>query len=322
MSEPATVLPFLIRPLLGVSLLMAASCGGEEPAAEGSVVAEAAAPTVEVDLDALEGFPPLATTFPGPDGPASAELVELGRALFQSTGLSADGSVSCASCHDPDEGGDDGRALSVGPGGATSRRNAPSLWNVASYATFGWDGRAATLEGFTALHLLDDWATGFADEEALVGAAGGERSLAEIAAALGAYQRTLVRRSRWDRFLGGEPSALSDPERRGFNSFLEAGCAMCHTGPSFGGDDFQQLGMAEEWPDLEDSGRMLVTGDSSDEGMFRTAPLRGLYETAPYGHAGQYPDLGEMVRLMAQHQLGVELSPQETADIVTWLNSL
>ncbi len=288
----------------------------------GTEVAAPPAPTVAIDRDLLEGFPALATAFPGPDGPASPELIAEGEALFQSRSLSKDGSVSCATCHDMDQGGDDGRARSLGAGGAEAPRNAPSLWNVASYASLGWDGRAGSVEEYTAAHLLNVWATGFQEEDEVVAAAGGDRDLAGIVAALGAYQRSLVRTSRWDRFLAGDEAALSDLERQGFLTFLEAGCSMCHIGTSFGGDDLTMLGMADSWPELEDPGRAAFTGDDDDEGSFRTAPLRGLAQTAPYGHAGQVEDLGEMVRMMAEFQIGEEMADEEVEAVVAWLHSL
>jgi cytochrome c peroxidase len=319
--------PFL--PLLRLALLAGAAsltaCGsdaGPEPEdGPGEVATQVPPPTVVIDPDLLEAFPPLAAAYPG-DSPADEAAVARGEGLFRSTELSADRQTSCASCHVLADGGDDGLARSRGANGAEAPRNAPTLWNVASYASFGWDARADSLEAFTAAHLLDAWATGLADEEAVVAAPRGELGVGEIVGALSAYQRSLVRPSRWDRFLGGEEAALTDPEREGFLAFLESGCAMCHTGTNFGGDDLQMLGMADDWPGLEDPGRAAVTGDDSDAGMFRTAPLRGLPDSGPYGHAGSVDDLGEMVRMMAEYQLGGELDDEQVAKIVNWLEAL
>lgn len=335
--------------------LLLAACGGDpaplEGAGEGSaaaggaddspVAAEASAsqgagglgagrgaspnagPSVELlDPDMLEAFPALAAAYPGPDGLTTAEQIGRGEQWFRSTALSSDGTRSCASCHQMDQGGDDGLALSQGPGGVAAPRNAPSLWNVGSYTSLGWDGRAGSVEDYTALHLLDPWATGFSEAAAVEAAAGEGVAFDQIVADLSAYQRSLVRHTRWDRFLAGDGRAVTEAERQGFDTFVEVGCTMCHTGPSFGGDDLQILGMADDWPDLQDQGRAALTGDADDEAMFRTAPLRGLSDSAPYGHAGQVEDLGQMIQMMAEYQLGGELEDEEVAAILEWLEAI
>ena len=72
--------------------------------------------------------------------------IDLGRYLFFDPVLSGDGTLSCASCHDPARGLSDGRARSTGIHGADAGRAAPTLWNVAFLKRFFWDARADSLE--------------------------------------------------------------------------------------------------------------------------------------------------------------------------------
>jgi cytochrome c peroxidase len=80
------------------------------------------------------------------DNPLTSEKIELGRRLFSDRRLSRDGSISCASCHDPERAFSDGRAIAVGVLGRLGRRSAPALINRGYGRSFFWDGRVATLE--------------------------------------------------------------------------------------------------------------------------------------------------------------------------------
>ena len=72
--------------------------------------------------------------------------IDLGRYLFFDPVLSGDGTLSCASCHDPRAALSDGRPRSIGIHGADAGRAAPTLWNVAFLKRFFWDARADSLE--------------------------------------------------------------------------------------------------------------------------------------------------------------------------------
>src|SRR6516164_11352187 len=98
----------------------------------------AAAVTIPLGLDLY---------LPAPeDNRLTAEKIELGRRLFFDRRLSRDGSIACASCHDPERAYSDGREIAVGVFGRRGRRNAPALINRGYGRLFFWDGRAATLE--------------------------------------------------------------------------------------------------------------------------------------------------------------------------------
>jgi cytochrome c peroxidase len=143
-----------------------------------------------------------------------------------------------------------------------------------------------------------------------------------IAKAIGAFERTLVTPSRWDQFVNGESSALTEPELAGFQKFVAIGCAICHKGVYLGGDRYRMLGSRVPWPKTNDLGRYRVTGALSDKMVFKVAALRNVERTGPYFHDGSVGKLDEAVKLMARHQLGLELGDEDVQSIVTWLGSL
>ncbi len=173
--------------------------------------------------------------------------VALGTALFSDRRLSADGTISCASCHRPKNNLTDGRALAVGIGGQVGTRNAPSLYNVAFATSLFWDGRSTDLESQAILPLLNAREHGLASEKAVLAILDKDQryrkefarvfgqshvSIDAVAAALAAYERTLLAgNSPFDRYVyGGDPQAMSPAAVRGLSFFRgRAGCATCHT---------------------------------------------------------------------------------------------
>ena len=113
--------------------------------------------------------------------------------------------------------------------------------------------------------------------------------------------------SAFDAFLDGDKSVLTDPELEGLQSFIETGCITCHAGPGVGGGTFRKLGLVKAYG-TEDPGRFAVTGKETDRNVFKVPSLRNVAQTAPYFHDGSIESLDEAIRIMAEHQLGVELS--------------
>src|SRR5262249_35052391 len=93
-----------------------------------------------------DGVGGLKTALPAVRDGFTPQQIDLGRFLFFDPALSKDGTVSCATCHNPDKGFSDGLKTSVGVNGTALKRAAPSLWNVAFYKKFFWDARATSLE--------------------------------------------------------------------------------------------------------------------------------------------------------------------------------
>ena len=269
----------------------------------------------------------------------NAPLVSLGQSLFFDSRLSASRDVACSSCHDLGRGGGDGRASAVGHAGQRGERNAPTVLNAAGAFAQFWDGRSETVEDQVRAPLLNPKEMAMPDDASVVARvtsiAGyhqlfGDAFPAEphpvtvknIGRAIGAFERELVTPGRWDDFLSGNSAALTVKEKIGLRTFLNAGCMVCHTGPLLGGTTFERAGVVEPWPNQTDVGRSAVTHSASDRLMFKVPTLRNVSKTAPYFHDGSAATLTEAVRIMAKHQLGVELSFAETDAIVTWLKAL
>jgi len=239
-------------------------------------------------------------------------LVRLGEDLFFDPILSQSGQFACASCHHPDLAFADGIRASVGAGRQSGRRNAPTLLDKAEQPVFMWDGSAASFEHQALMPIANpiemasdhlviaeqvsaDAAYALRFEE-ITGRA--EVTIEDIAAALGAYQRTLGRRTKFDRFLEGERDILTDQEVFGLQLFrTKARCMTCHSGPRLTDDDFHNLGLHFYGRSREDLGRYDITGDPDDVGAFRTPSLRHVSKTGPYMHNGLIPSLIGVVNL-------------------------
>lgn len=312
----------------------------------GSVMAEEFRP-----FQPLPAQPPIPAT-----NPQSAAKVALGAQLFFDARLSPDGSVSCLSCHNVLAGGDDNRSRSLGVAGVKTSRNAPGLWNVGFYTIYFRDGRATSLEHAVEEQLLSAEAMAMASPEALskrVQAISGYRqqfaqvfgdqgavSFANIAKALAAYLRTLVTQdSDFDQYLRGHQAAISDQAKRGFELYVESGCASCHfwvnmAGPVPGlafqmGEGFYELfpnykggELDAKYGLVDDIGRYAVTGVDTDKHMWRVAGLRNVAVTAPYFHTGSVPTLEDAVRVMAKVQLKKDFTAQQVDDVAAFLRTL
>ncbi|HEX6993268.1 MAG TPA: cytochrome-c peroxidase [Gammaproteobacteria bacterium] len=286
------------------------------------------------------------------DNPTTPQKIELGRMLYFDARLSSTGTVSCFSCHNLAEGGDDHRPTSIGVHGQKGGRNAPTVWNAAFLSAQFWDGRAATLEDQAKGPPANPIEMGMEDLDAVVRrieripgyrpyfeAAFGEGdviTIDNIARAIAAFERTLITpNTPYDRYVKGDKTALTDQQLRGMSTFREVGCTTCHQGPMFAGPElpmgtgfFMKFPLETDSPyvakyDLmQDKGRFEATGNPADEHMWRVPTLRNLIYTAPYMHNGSVKTLDEAVRVMASTQLGKTLRDEQVADIVAFLESL
>jgi len=267
---------------------------------------------------------------PVPDeNPLTRDGVALGMRLFFDPMLSADGSVHCGSCHQPDHAFSDTVPVSRGVYGRLGRRNAPALVNRAYGRAFFWDGRAGTLEE-QVLHPIQDSLELGQTLPALVRRLRADRSYRDefrrafgapvspngIARALASYVRTLRSgNAPIDRWRDGDSTALSPSARRGLALFTgRANCVSCHVGPTFTDEDFHNTGIAARSSRYAafDSGRARVTRRDADVGAFKTPTLRDVARTGPYMHDGSLATL-EMV--VAFYDSGGFVSPQLDAEI-------
>ena len=292
---------------------------------------------------ALEQFKPLPSTVPNvADNPTSPAKVDLGRALFFDPRLSASGVFSCYSCHNLTTGGDDNLETSIGHGWQKGPRNSPTVLNsVLNEAQF-WDGRADDLKAQakgpiqagvemantpenvvvtlnSMPQYVDKFSAAFADEADPV-------TFDNMARAIESFEATLITPAPFDAYLNGDDTALNDDEKAGLSLFMDKGCASCHSGVNVGGHGYYPFGLVEK-PGADvlpvgDKGRFAVTETVDDEYVFRAAPLRNVTVTAPYFHSGKVWDLKVAVQIMAESQLGEELSDTETNQIVAFLGTL
>jgi cytochrome c peroxidase len=279
---------------------------------------------------------------PLPDYPdLDPRKVALGEQLFHDTRLSADDTLSCASCHDMDKGGVDRVAHSRGIGGAAGNLNAPTVFNSGFNFRQFWDGRAASLEEQAAGPVHNPIEMGSSWPQVLDKLKRDKHYLAAFAElypdglqshniqdAIAAFERSLVTPSRFDRFLRGERGALDAVEQAGYLLFKNYGCTACHQGVNVGGNMYQSLGIfgdffADRGKDApEDQGRFNVTRREEDRHRFKVPSLRNVALTAPYFHDGSVAQLEEAIRIMGRYQLGRELGSDEVGRIAAFLKSL
>jgi cytochrome c peroxidase len=282
----------------------------------------------------LKAFAPLTA----PASAADAQ-VKLGRMLFYDARLSKGQDISCNSCHDLEKYGVDGQPTSGGHKGQRGDRNSPTVYNAASHFVQFWDGRALDVEAQAKGPVLNPVEMAMPGEQAVVAvleeipeyvtafqeAFPGEKkpvSYDNMAKAIGAFERGLVTPSRWDKFLSGDQAALTAEEQTGARSFIQAGCGTCHAGALLGGHIYQKIGAMRPYPDTSDPGRFKVTKAESDRMMFKVPSLRNVAKTAPYFHNGKIGGLEKAVAEMAEYQLGRQMTADEVASIVTFLNTL
>lgn len=281
----------------------------------------------------------LPATMPGAEKDTAA-LIDLGERLYFETALSADGTQSCNSCHriDGGRGGVDNEATSLGVKGSRGDRNSPSVWNAGFHVAQFWDGRAADLAAQAKGPILNPVEMAVPDEQTAISnlkKEGYEALFAEVfkgeaepltydnlAKAIGAFERTLITVDRFDKFLAGDDDALTDIEAKGYQTFVQSGCASCHNGATFGGAMYMKMGLVNAYENTHDMGRFAVTNNPADKFVFKVPSLRNITKTAPYFHDGAVASLDEAVSKMAWMQLGRKLSDQEVSEIVAFLGAL
>jgi cytochrome c peroxidase len=281
------------------------------------------------------------------DNPVTDAKVDLGKKLYFDKRLSADGTVSCATCHDPQKGWTDQAKVSTGIRGQKGGVSAPTVLNSAYMDLQFWDGRATTLEEQAKGPIENPVEMGFTHAAATTAIAGvpGYPPLFEkafgspavtidrIAQAIASFERTvLTGNAPYDRFEAGDKKALSASAQRGMKLFFgKANCSVCHSGFNFSDSDFHNLGvgmMAKE-PHL---GRFAQTKEDRHRGAFKTPTLRNLADTAPYMHDGSEATLESVMALynrggdknpwLDKEMKPLNLSRREIKDIVNFMKAL
>jgi cytochrome c peroxidase len=309
---------------LGLSILILAACSA-------SVFEEASStPSEQVVMGPLATLPEVP---PVPaDNPMTPKKIELGKMLYFEPRLSQSGVISCHTCHNLSLGGTDRIPASLGHDFQTGGRNAPTVLNAAFFNKQFWDGRAASLEeqaegpiqAGVEMAMPRDMAV-----EVIKGINGylpyfqaafpGEQdpiTFENIVKAIATFERTLITpNDPLDQYMRGDEDAISPLAIEGIEVFRLKGCMRCHKGAVL------STGELTKFEHGQDLGAFNVTGDPEDKRVFRVPTLRNLPLTAPYFHDGSATTIEEAIHIMAEVQVDKEISSEEEAAIVAFLES-
>ncbi len=260
--------------------------------------------------------------------PATNTGATLGRVLFYDKRLSANNTVSCASCHQPARGFTDGRAFSVGFAGGLTGRNSMGLTSARYYQSgkFFWDERSATLEDQVLEPIQNEVEMGMTlpeltaklgDEQyyrQLFTAAFGDAAVTSerMARALAQFIRSIVSKStKYDAGVATNFANFTAEENQGRQLFGASGCATCHGTDNFVPPVAFNNGLEFPFVDL---GLGAVTGLATDNGKFKSPSLRNIGLTGPYMHDGRFGTLREVVDF---YNAGVVNTPNLAAQLRT-----
>jgi cytochrome c peroxidase len=295
---------------------------------------------IPLGLDSLVMFIP-------EDNPLTLKKIKLGRKLFFDERLSLDGTLSCATCHNPLLGFADGRSVAVGINGLEGPRSTPAIINrLFSEAQF-WDGRVQNLEEqvlepienpIEMKNTLENVVITLNKDEAMQNefqeVFGTDVTVDGLQKAIASFERTLLSgNSPLDKFKSGDKKALSESAQKGLLLFEseKVNCVVCHKGQNFTDELFHNSGVGFDThkPDL---GRFKETKNDSDWGRFKTPTLRDIARTAPYMHDGSLRTLREVIEFydggginnqnLSEHMKPLNLTDEEKANLVEFLRSL
>ena len=305
-------------------------------------------PRAAAPADAGEALPlsvriflkPLPDSMPGHQDD-TPEAVALGRKLYFERGISLNKTQSCNDCHrlDHNQAGVDYLPTSKGAVGTFGTRNSPTVLNAGFQLAQFWDGRAADLKEQAKGPVLNPVEMGMSSPEEVVARLKVIEGYPEMfarafpgpaepmtydnaAAAIAAFERTLITPSRFDRMMSGERGVMTEGEMRGLRLFADTGCLDCHAGRTVGGRLFERFGVYHPYPNTKDPGRKAVTGQEQDLFVFKVPMLRNVTLTPPYFHDGGVSTLPEAIRTMGRLQLNRDLTAEDIAGITQFLRSL
>jgi cytochrome c peroxidase len=269
------------------------------------------------------------------DMKVDAKKVQLGKKLFFDPILSKDGTISCASCHDLQNGGDDGLKFSFGIGGQEGNINSPTVYNAVFNFRQFWDGRAKDLKEQVLGPIENPVEMGHSMDMIVTVLKKSSIYIKEfnnlyldgithknIADAIAEFEKALITPdSPFDRYLKGDADAISAKAKEGYRLFESKGCILCHHGVNVGGNFYNKFGIYED-VNSTNLGRYNITKREEDKYVFKVPSLRNIALTAPYMHDGRMHALNDAVEFMTRHQLGRYMEAGETDAIVAFLKSL
>lgn len=278
------------------------------------------------------------------DNKTTSAKVDLGHKLYFDPRISKNGAMSCATCHNPALGWEDGMPKGLGHSGNRLGRHSPTILNLAWASSLFWDGRAANLEEQAKGPMLADAEMGMTEQlvlERVQGIKGyrklfnqafpGEKiTLNNVARAIAAFERTIVSgESRFDKWIKGDEKALTKAEQNGFVLYnTKAQCSTCHAGWRFTDDGFHDIGLKSK-----DLGRgKIIKGVEVLQYAFKTPTLRNIDQRSPYMHDGSISTLEEVIshyengfikrKSLSWAMKEFSLTKQERSDLIAFLKTL
>lgn len=272
----------------------------------------------------------------------SQDKVSLGEKLFNDVRLTKNNTMSCSSCHQLTNGGDDNLAIGITPDGNRHIINTPTVFNARFNFRQNWDGSAATLKDqiekliHSHLEANTSWETLLdkikADSyykkqfnDIYINGITKETYLD----ALTEFEESLITpNSRFDQYLRGNVQAITAEEKEGYALFKGYGCISCHQGVNVGGNLFQKMGIFYSYFDKRgnittvDFGRQNTTDRQRDKYVFKVPSLRNIELTAPYFHDGKIESLEDAIFIMGKTQLGITIRKKDVAKIELFLKAL
>ncbi len=271
-----------------------------------------------------------------------ARKVKLGERLFNDPQLSHNNLLACSNCHQLLLGGDDGLARSITNQGKPDLINAPTVFNSVYNFRQTWRGAFRTLELQAEADLKNPRHGATTWDELLpklianvyykktfhsIYPEGITRKT--VLNAIATFEKSLITpNSRFDQYLRGDESAITNDEKKGYLYFKQYGCIACHQGVNVGGNLFQKFGLFADYFSVRgnikkaDYGRFNVTGEEKDRFVFRVPSLRNVGVTAPYLHDGSLDSLRKTIEFMAIYQLGTTLPDEHVIKLELFLNTL
>ena len=268
----------------------------------------------------------------------SAKHVQLGEKLWFDPRLSKSNFISCNSCHNLATGGVDNLPSSIGHAWTIGPINSPTVLNAELNLAQFWNGRAKNLKAQASGPIDNPNEMAFTHDLAVETLKSipqyremfkavfskDEITIDDVATVIAEFEKTLrTPNSRFDLWLKGDDEAITQAEKSGYKLFKEKGCTACHSGPLLGGQMYQKMGLVKPYKTTNlDIGRAAVTGNKHEKFVFKVPTLRNVALTYPYFHDGAVWNLKEAVVIMADIQLGQQLSDQEADNIVAFLQTL
>lgn len=275
--------------------------------------------------------------------------VELGAVLFNDKRLSADNTISCASCHQQYYAFADTNAKAIGIEGRVGLRNAPPIQNMAFMTFFNWDGNVLQLEKQPLVPIIthEEMNSSIVEVIGKIGVDQGYKSLFikafgdesitpdRIYKSIAQYEYTLISaNSKYDNVKKNKGATFTVSEARGYELF-KAKCSSCHSTELFTDQSFRNIGFPIN-TNKEEAGRARLTGREEDYMAFRVPSLRNAEYTAPYGSFGQFPSLIAVLEYMdkgviysenldpilKENNNRIPMTKQEQEDIISFIKTL